>query len=260
MQLHHSWWQRCCQSFVAERNETQTARPHRTPTCMTTRSGRAYKAGQVTAMSDTENRGAMTSRKGMETLMRMLLEDRKAREDDLTREQERREAAEARHASQMAEQLEMMKSMLDHLLARPHEVEMTSLSSRPYTSDKIGLRKFTDSDDIEAFLTTFERLMALYYMEESHWVAKLAPQLTGRAQQAYAAMPAGEALVYQDVKKAVLRRYDINMETFHQRFRAARRKDGEGYMELATRLGDLFWKWTADCSTVDAVAEKVMTE
>ena len=192
--------------------------------------------------------------------MRMLLEDRKAREDDLARERERREAAEARHASQMAEQLEMMKSMLDRSLARPHEVETTSSSSRPHTSDKIGLRKLTDSDDIEAFLTTFERLMALYHVEESHWVAKLAPQLTGRAQQAYAAMPAGEALVYQDVKKAVLRRYDINMETYRQRFRAARRKDGEGYMELATHLGDLFWKWTADCSTVDAVAEKVMTE
>ena len=58
-------------------------------------------------MSDTEDGGATTSGKGMETLMRMLLEDRKAREDDMARERERREAAEARYTSQMAEQLEI---------------------------------------------------------------------------------------------------------------------------------------------------------
>ena len=82
--------------------------------------------------------------------------------------------------------------------------------------------------------------MSLYTFDRSRWVAKLAPQLTGHAQQVYAAMPAEEALVYDNVKIAILRRYDINDEMYRQRFRTSTRRDGEPYIELATRLGDLF--------------------
>ena len=122
------------------------------------------------------------------------------------------------------------------------------------------LTKLTESDDIEAFLTTFERLMTLYHVDETQWVAKLAPQLTGRAQQAYAAMPTEDAFSYKEVKKTILRRYEINEETYRQRFRATRRRDGEAYVELASRLGDLFRKWTSDCTSVHAVIEKIVTE
>lgn len=45
-----------------------------------------------------------------------------------------------------------------------------------------------------------------------------------------------DAFVYSEVKKAILRRYDINEETYRQCFRAARRKEGEPYIELATRM------------------------
>ena len=82
--------------------------------------------------------------------------------------------------------------------------------------------------------------------------------MAGRAQQAYAAMSATDALVYAEVKKAILQRYDINEETYRQRFRAARRKEGEPYIELATRMTNLFRKWTADCSTTEAMAEKLL--
>ena len=173
-------------------------------TCMTTRSGRPYKAVQAAAMSDTEDGEATTSEAGMATLVKMLLEDQKTREDDIVQERERQEAAEARHAKQMAEQLEMMKAMLDSSLSRAREGETTSSSPRLPNADKIVLTKLTNSDDIEAFLTTFKRLMALHHVEESHWVAKLVLQLTGRAQQAYVVMPVEEALVYQEVKKAIL--------------------------------------------------------
>ena len=82
----------------------------------------------------------------------------------------------------------------------------------------------------------------------------------GLGTRLYAAMSATDALVYAEVKKAILQRYDINGETYRQRFRAARRKDGEPYIELATRMGDLFRKWTADCTTVEALSEKLLIE
>ncbi len=57
---------------------------------------------------------------------------------------------------------------------------------------KVWLSKLSDSEDIEAYLTTCERMMSVYEVPEDQWVFKLAPQLTGKVQQAYAALGAEE--------------------------------------------------------------------
>ena len=102
--------------------------------------------------------------------------------------------------------------------------------------------------------------MAAYRVDRSQWVYRLAPHLTGKAQQAYAAMPTEDASTYDEVKAAVLRRYDISTETYHQRFREARLKEGETHWELATRLLDLASKWTKECTTVRVVVEMIVEE
>ena len=91
--------------------------------------------------------------------------------------------------------------------------------SRDEDRDRLKLSKLTESEDIEAFLTTFERMMRVYGVKEDRWAFKLAPQLTGRAQQAYAALNVDDAGQYKQVKAAILRRYDINEETYRQRSR-----------------------------------------
>jgi len=63
-----------------------------------------------------------------------------------------------------------------------------------------------------------------------------------------------------EVKKAILRRYDIAEETYRQRFRAARKGEGETYMELATRLQGLAKKWLAECDSINAVMARVVLE
>ena len=45
--------------------------------------------------------------------------------------------------------------------------------------------KMRENDDIEAYLTTFEWLMVAYQVKKDKWAFKLAPQLVGKAQQAY---------------------------------------------------------------------------
>ena len=135
-------------------------------------------------------------------LVRLLLEDRRAREEELARERERREAAERAHSEQIREQLQMMRDMFE----RTASVTATDTTTH---HDKVVLPRFAEGEDIEAFLTTFERLMSIYHIEEGRWVAKLAPQLSGRAQQAYAAMSSDDALVYTEVKKAILQRYAL---------------------------------------------------
>ena len=47
----------------------------------------------------------------------------------------------------------------------------------------------TEKEDIEAYLVTFECIMAAHQVEKDCWQQYLAPQLTGRAQLAFAARP-----------------------------------------------------------------------
>jgi len=106
--------------------------------------------------------------------------------------------------------------------------------------------KLTASDDIEAYLYTFERMMEAYRVDETLWVYRLAPQLTGKAQQAYVVLPRERAGDYDELKAAILRHYNLDEEAYRQRFRTTTKNSEESYRELAIRLKDLMAKWSRD--------------
>ena len=56
---------------------------------------------------------------------------------------------------------------------------------------------------------TFERIMEAYKVPKSEWMYHLAPQLTGRAQQVFAALPGDNTGVYEELKAAILLHYNI---------------------------------------------------
>ncbi len=93
--------------------------------------------------------------------------------------------------------------------------------------------------------------MTAYEVPENRWAFKLAPQLSGRAQQAYAVLNGEAASSYLEVKEAILGQYNVNEETYRQRFRMASMKTEETTRELRVRIEDLAKKWTKDCDTVD---------
>ena len=96
---------------------------------------------------------------------------------------------------------------------------LTTLASR--TAPRPTLTKLHTKDDVEAYLTAFERQMRAFNINKDEWPLHLAPQLTGRAQQAYAALNVDEAADYKTVKAAILRHLAINSNTYCQRLRAA---------------------------------------
>ena len=107
-------------------------------------------------------------------------------------------------------------------------------------------------------MTTFEHLMRTYEIPEARWALKLAPQLTGPAQQAYAAMDQARATDYQAVKAAIFHRYEVTEETYHQQFRTMKRKNGEMQTELATCLKDSAKKWTKHCTNIEELLDVVV--
>lgn len=132
------------------------------------------------------------------------------------------------------------------------ENSATAVSAQSHTTavEQVKLTKLMD-DDIESYLTTFERIMAENEVSHDRWSYQLAPELTGRAQQAYTALPPEEAKTYDLVKEAILSWYDINEETYHQMFRKLRPKDGESPQELITHLKVLATRWARERQSRD---------
>ena len=77
----------------------------------------------------------------------------------------------------------------------------------------------------------------------------LAPQLMRKAQQVYAAMSAEDAVEYEKVTTAALKRYNITDKTYQRRFRTVKRKEGETFWEMATRYTSTTW-CRSGCQTV----------
>ena len=84
-------------------------------------------------------------------------------------------------------------------------------SSQAITPE-IVFRKLSEANDIEAYLTTFEWQVTSANLERQHWAFKLATYLTGKAQQAYAALNSDKASDYTKLKEVILHRYNITVE------------------------------------------------
>ncbi|KAL5459896.1 hypothetical protein EMCRGX_G033284 [Ephydatia muelleri] len=63
---------------------------------------------------------------------------------------------------------------------------------------------FSEKEDIEAYLVTFERIMTAHMVNKDRWPHFLAPQLSGRAQLAFAALPTEQSADYSAIKAAIL--------------------------------------------------------
>ena len=153
---------------------------------MTTRSGRGYKRQE---MSDTESgpavrdgaseneiRGVGGAEGGhtavspdIMTVVQMLLDDRRRREEEIAEDRARREREMEQRVSDVREQMDAMCKMMEQ-------------TGRKKTAGEalVKVAKLADTDDIEGYLLTFERQMIAYEIEKTRWAFILAPQLTGR--------------------------------------------------------------------------------
>ena len=217
---------------------------------MTTQSGRHYRGTEVQVI---ENMAAEAT--GVNDIMRILLEDRRNRE--LLIEDERRQRERA--IAEEREQLQQM-DVLRRLVKGSQQDVREGRPAKGHREGELKPSKFNNQDDIEAYLTTFERVMQIYKGPEDRSAVRLASQLTGKAQSAYAAMGAEDALDYWALKEAVLRCYDISEDTYKHRFQRTE-KEEESVSELVVRLNDVFRKWTTrECDTVEQLADLMAIE
>ena len=202
-------------------------------------------------LSDTHNNDRQTEPSLTQMLQALLA----------NREEERRWESVC-HEQELAQRKEKQKIQLDLMNAL---MEGASRARSPKQSlSEIAFRRLTESNDRGIpYVTTLERLVTSVNLERQHWAVKLAPYLTGKAQQAYAAaaLSSDDASNYTKCKEAISTgTISLWRTSYRQQFRATSKKPGESYQELAMRLGHLASNWLKDCTTVEAIQHQVILE
>ena len=89
---------------------------------------------------------------------------------------------------------------LKELQIREKELDISYTKKVECTSHdvniKVKLPKYIEGQDIEVFLTSFERLAAVHKWPKTQWPVHLVPQLSGKALEAYSRMSLSESTNY----------------------------------------------------------------
>ena len=183
---------------------------------MTTRSGRAYKTMAEVNWQEMLQ-GLAEDRKRCEEEIEgvrvrweaEIVEERRRRdEENVARESAMSKRLEEERQSR-GEEREAMRNQMEQLAKM---VERSVLAAGEWTPAELGIKlvALRDSDDIEAYLATFERIMAAHKIVQGRWLHYLAPQLSGRAQLAFVELSIMDSSNYDAIKAAILMRYDLN--------------------------------------------------
>ena len=247
---------------------------------MTTRSGTAYKQllsmeelnderrYQEERVNETEegrNQGGRDGSSPMVEMLQILVDDRqrweeerRRREAEYEEEKRRRENEDARREELTLRQMAVLQSLVEGV-----HLQGEAASRRAQVQDdskEVKVPKLTEQDDIVSYITMFERLMTAFEIKYEKWAFKLASHLSGKAQQAYAALSVDDAGDFEKLKNAILRRYDITEESYRQRFRSTKRMGDESYRETVARLNDLAMKWLKTKETRAKVVDQIVLE
>ena len=224
---------------------------------MTLRSGKVYRdiESKTPIVRTTATfSGAMEE---VQRLLQQLAADRVQREREFDEQRKWREEEHVQQGKDRDRHDEETRAYLG-LIAKLAETRKVD-STKP-ANLSVKLVPLAAEDDVEAYLVTFERIMTAHGIDENRWAHFLAPQLTGKAQLAFAALPTSSSNDYEAIKAAILARYGINAEAYRVRFRSLIRREGETNSETATRLMDLLKKWMKEHQTIEEIQQLVGLE
>ncbi len=169
---------------------------------------------------------------------RLRAEERE-REDRL-REEERQERV--RQEMIRAEEREHEKAMAEMELRRVEAEETRSRNSEGSTLralHRVKLNAYREGEDIDAFISRFERLAKLYQMESEEKAIEFYSLFTGKALSIVHGL-GPEDNSYEHMKCALLKAFGRTAEAAKQAFRSAAISDNETAVQAHARISRLF--------------------
>ena len=98
-------------------------------------------------------------------------------------------------------------------------------------------------DEMDSYLLRFERYATAQKWEPDTWATGLSALLQGKALAVYALMPKEDALNYDKLKVALLKRYELTEEGFKRKYKKCRPENGETFQQFTTRMKSYFTRW-----------------
>ena len=98
-------------------------------------------------------------------------------------------------------------------------------------------------DEMDSCLLRFERYATAQKWEPDTWATGLSALLQGKALDVYALMPKEDALNYDKLKVALLKRYELTEEGFKRKYKKCRPENGETFQQFTTRKKSYFTRW-----------------
>ena len=212
--------------------------------------------------------------------------DREKDREERDKDRERERVKDTIELEKLRQESRMREAELAHVQAREqlaldrYRLDLIrdgKLSAEPVTGDRSGvtgsdspafdvsvnlrlLPKFSEKDP-ETFFLLFERLAEARQWSDAHRTLLLQCVLTGRAQEAFAALSVADSVRYRAVKAAVLKTYELVPEAYRQRFRTTR-KEEQNYTEFARELTTYFTRWCGalEVETFDQLRKPILLE
>ena len=135
---------------------------------------------------------------------------------------------------------------------RQHEDELEKLEAqKPLTQPRETIKAKTQKipafnegkDEMDSYLLRFERYATAQKWEPDTWATGLSALLQGKALDVYALMPKEDALNYDKLKVALLKRYELTEEGFKRKYKKFRPENGETFQQFTTRMKSYFTRW-----------------
>ena len=96
---------------------------------------------------------------------------------------------------------------------------------------------------MDSYLLRFERYATVQKWEPDTWATGLSALLQGKALDVYALMRKEDALNYDKLKVALLKRYELTEEGFKRKYKKCRPENGETFQQFTTRMKSYFTRW-----------------
>lgn len=106
------------------------------------------------------------------------------------------------------------------------------------------LPPFEDSkDNIDAYIQRFEIYATTQKWNKDTWGTHLSALLKGKALDVFARLSPETALDFNELKNALLKRFDMTEDGFRKKFRFSKPDGSETFMQFSTRLDSYLERW-----------------
>ena len=124
---------------------------------------------------------------------------------------------------------------------------MTSVKSPGFDVSKhIRLVSPFQEKEVYKYFIHFEKIATSLEWPKEVWTLLLqSVLLIGKAREIYSALPVEKSAQYEEVRRAILKAYELVPEAYRQKFRNCKKQDSQTYAEFAREKEALFVRWCA---------------